>query len=56
LPNLIKEHFADSLDNVITEPFLFGDYMTATPLDPDSYDIRLYEDCGSFERVGVKFN
>lgn len=31
---------------------LFGDYLTANPLDPDVVDPKLYEDCGGFEKVG----
>jgi dynein heavy chain len=56
IPGLIREHFGDSFENVMVDPMLFGDYMTATPLDSDVVDPRLYEDCGSFDKVSVKFN
>jgi dynein heavy chain len=29
IPNLLKEHFADSQDYAMTDPLLFGDYLTA---------------------------
>ena len=38
------------------DPILFGDYMTANPLDQDNVDPKLYEDCGNFDRVSIKFN
>ena len=27
------------------DPLLFGDYLTANPLDSDAVDPKLYEDC-----------
>ena len=42
IPNLIKEHFMDSLENAMIEPLMFGDYLTANPIDQDSIDPRLY--------------
>ena len=29
--------------------------MTSAPLDPDTIDPKLYEDCGDYESVGKKF-
>ena len=56
IPNMIKEHFNETFDNAMVNPLLFGDYLTANPNDPDHVDAKLYEDCGDYDRVGVKFN
>lgn len=40
----------------MNNPILIGDYMTASPADPETVDPKLYEDCGDFEKVGQKFN
>lgn len=37
------------------DPLMFGDYLSANPVDQDNVDPRLYQDCGDFEKVGVKF-
>lgn len=42
IPNLIKEHFLDSLEFAMVEPLMFGDYLTANPIDQDQVDPRLY--------------
>jgi len=44
------------MEAVLAEPLLIGDYMTANPADPDAVDPKVYEECGSYEKVGKKFN
>jgi len=56
IPSMIKEHFNETYDNAMVNPLLFGDYLLANPNDPDHVDPKLYEDCGDYEKVGVKFN
>jgi len=56
IPGLIKEHFPDSLESAMMDPILFGDYMTAAPLDTDVVNLPIYEDCSDYDKVGAKFN
>lgn len=40
----------------MANPLLAGDYMTANPTELEFIDPRLYEECGSYEKVSTKFN
>jgi dynein heavy chain, axonemal len=56
LGGLVKSNFDDISENVMANPIIFGDFMTANPTEETHIDAKLYEDCGDYERVKKKFD
>jgi dynein heavy chain len=54
IAGLVKKHFADSEEEVLKNPILFGDYLLSDPTDAETEDPRLYEDLGGWDRVREK--
>ena len=54
IAGLVKKHFADSEEEVLKNPILFGDYLFSDPTDAETEDPRLYEDLGGWDRVREK--
>ena len=57
---ILTDKFAESTEFVMNDPCLFGDFMLADPANNNEgtgvIDPKLYEDCGTYEKVGEKFN
>ncbi len=56
ISEIVNNNFPESMEYVMQDPLLFGDYKSADPSNPDFVDPRLYEDVGNFESVLAKFN
>ena len=56
IQGLIANIFTGFEDKVLADPILFGDYITADPLDEESEDPRLYEDLSDYDKVQDKMN
>lgn len=54
LTDLIKEFFPETLEGVMKDPILIGDYMSANPAEPEFIDSKVYKDCGDYEAVEKK--
>ncbi len=40
----------------MTNPIIFGDFMTSNPTEETHIDPKLYQDCGAYEAVKKKFD
>lgn len=54
--SILKSTFDDSYEYVMSNPIIFGDFLTANPTDETFIDVKLYEDCGGYEQVKKKFD
>lgn len=54
--SILKSTFDDCYDYVMSNPIIFGDFLTANPTDEAYIDVKLYEDCGGYEQVKKKFD
>jgi len=55
LGDIVKEFFPDSVENIMREPLIFGDYMKANPADPEVEDPKIYEEIQDWDTVAKKF-
>ena len=54
-PDIAKEFFPESVETIMKEPLIFGDYMKASPADPEIEDPKIYEEIPDWETVEKKF-
>ena len=55
-PEIVKDHFKDVQEYVLSEPCLYGDFTLSSPTEEDVEDPRLYEELGSYETVKDKLD
>jgi dynein heavy chain len=52
---LITSNFPNQAELIMKEPCLIGDFMLASPAEPEKINPEIYQDCGDYEVVGKKF-
>lgn len=56
IPQLVKQFFGESFEDVMRDPIIFGDYALADPTFDEAEDPRLYEDLGDYAQVREKMD